>query len=249
MNSKDFSPVVGTNKFTYIGQAIYIHIPIIDNMRHDGKRFFLFGITSKSGIDIWLQIFIWDDEWGKCATLRNIVTLLHIILISEMYGDPHFSVPLLHGGKLCYSIQGIPGLPFNLLSSKHLIINSLFIDSVNDPTQVTWIGKLAVILKSNKMLKPIAIVFDSVNQSVKIEGQGYFKPQFLEQVVINNTDSIAVKATPGLVKQNGNPSVNILLINPKASFDVVFYQDHLDVNWKMQADEIDGSHGLLGEHS
>ena len=218
-------------------------------MRHDGKRFFLFGITSKSGIDIWLQIFIWDDEWGKCATLRNIVTLLHVILIVEMYGDPHFSVPLLHGGKLCYSIQGIPGLPFNLLSSKHLIINSLFIDSVNDPTQVTWIGKLAVILKSNKMLKPIAIVFDSVNQSVKIEGQGYFKPQFLEQVVINNTDTIAVKATPGLVKQNGNPSVNILSINPKASFDVVFYQDHLDVNWKMQADEIDGSHGLLGEHS
>ena len=36
----------------------------------------------------------------------------------------HFSVPLLRGGKLCYSIQGIPGLPFNLLSNKHLIINS-----------------------------------------------------------------------------------------------------------------------------
>ena len=218
-------------------------------MRHDGKRFFLFGITSKSGIDIWLQIFIWDDEWGKCATLKNIVTLLHIILIVEMYGDPHFSVPLLHGGKLCYSIQGIPGLPFNLLSSKHLVINSLFIDTVNDPTQVTWIGKMAVILKKNEKRKPIAIVFDSVNQSIKIEGQGYFKPQFLKQVVINSTSSIAVKATPGLVKQNGNPSVNILLTNPKASFDVVFHQDHLDVNWKMQADEIDGSHGLLGKDS
>ena len=164
-----------------------------------------------------------------------------------MYGDPHFSVPLLHGGKLCYSIQGIPGLPFNLLSSKHLIINSLFIDSINDPTQTTWIGKLAVILKNNKMLKTFAIVFDSVNQSIKIEGQGYFKPQFLEQVVINNTSSIAVKGTPGLVKQNGNPRVNILLTNPKASFDVVFHQDHLDVNWKMPADEIDGSHGLLGK--
>ena len=60
-----------------------------------------------------------------------------------MYGDPHFSVPLLHGGKLCYSIQGIPGLPFNLLSSKNLIINSLFIDSVNDPTQVSYLDRKA----------------------------------------------------------------------------------------------------------
>ena len=162
-----------------------------------------------------------------------------------MYGDPHFSVPLLHGGKLCYSIQGIPGLPFNLLSSKHLIINSLFIDSVNDPTQVTWIGKLAVILKNDKMVQPI--IFDSVTQTIKIEGQGYFKPQFLEQVVINNTNSIAVKTTPGLVEQAVNPSVNVLFTNPKASFDVVFHQHHLDVNWKMAADEIDGSHGLLGE--
>ena len=162
-----------------------------------------------------------------------------------MYGDPHFSVPLLHGGKLCYSVQGIPGLSFNLLSSKHFIINSMFIDSVNDPTQVTWIGKLAVILKSTTKPKPI--IFDSVTQSVKIEGNGYFKPQFLQQIVINNTDSITVRATHGLNKQTGNPSVTVLLNNPKASFDVIFHKDHLDVNWKMQDDEIDGCHGLLGQ--
>ena len=170
-----------------------------------------------------------------------------ILLIVEIYGDPHFSVPLLHGGKLCYSIQGIPGLPFNLLSSKHLIINALFIDSINDLTQATWIGKLAVILKNHKTLQPI--IFDSVTQSLKIKGKGYFKPQFLKQVVINNTDSIAVKATHGLVKQTGNPSVTVLLQNPKASFAVIFHKDHLDVNWKMQANEIDGSHGLLGKYA
>ena len=162
-----------------------------------------------------------------------------------MYGDPHFSVPLLHGGKLCYSIQGIPGLPFNLLSSKHLTINALFIDSINDPTQATWIGKLAVVLKNGKIVQPI--VFDSVTRSIKIEGKGEFKPQFLQQVVINNTDSIAVKTTRGLIRQHGNPSVTVLLNYPQASFDVIFYKDHLDVNWKMQAEEIDRSHGLLGK--
>jgi len=162
-----------------------------------------------------------------------------------MYGDPHFSVPLIHGGKLCYSIQGIPGLSFNLLSSKHLVMNALFINSIDDPTQSTWIGKLAVIPKISGNPQPI--VFDSATQSIKIEGKGYFKSQFLRQVIINNTDSIAVKATHGLIKQTGNPYVTVLLNNPRASFDVIFHEDHLDVNWKVQTDELDGSHGLLGK--
>ena len=151
-------------------------------------------------------------------------------------------MPLLHGGKLCYSIQGVPGLAFNLLSSRHLIINALFIDSVNDPTQATWIGKLAIIPQHTGDPQPI--IFDSVSQSIEIAGQGYFKPQFLQHVTINETNNIAIKTT--LHKQAGNPTVTVFLTNPVASFDITFFKDHLDVNWKMQTDAMDGSHGLLG---
>ena len=163
-----------------------------------------------------------------------------------MFGDPHFSVPLFYGGKLCYSIQGIPGLAFNLLSSRHLIINALFIDSVNDPTQATWIGKLAII--PQRTGEPQPIVFDSVSQSIKMLDNGYIKAQFLQHVIINETGNIAIKTTHGLNKQAGNPTVTVFLTNPVASFDVTFHKDHIDVNWKMQADEMDGSHGLLGRN-
>jgi len=129
-----------------------------------------------------------------------------------------------------------------LLSSRHLIINALFIDSVNDPTQATWIGKLAIIRQ--RAGDPQLIIFDSISQSINIVGQGYFKPQFLQHVVINETDNIAIKTT--LNGQAGNPTGTVFLTNPVASFDVTFYQDHLDVNWKIQTDEMDGSHGLLG---
>lgn len=61
---RDYVDTNDTHKFTRIGESIYIAIKIIDNLRHDGKRFFLFGIVSECGIDIWIQIFIWDDEWG-----------------------------------------------------------------------------------------------------------------------------------------------------------------------------------------
>jgi len=167
-----------------------------------------------------------------------IYVSVHFIV---MYGDPHFSVPLLHGGKLCYSIQGIPGLAFNLLSSRHLIINALFIDSFNDPTQATWIGKIAIIPQK---LQPI--ILDSVSQSINVLSQGHIKAQFLKYVIINETGNIVIRTTRGINRQVSNPTVTVFLTNPVASFDVTFHKDHLDVNWKMQTDEMDGSHGLLG---
>ena len=91
---------------------------------------------------------------------------------------------------------------------------------------------------------PQPIIFDSVSQSIEIAGQGYFKPQFLQHVTINETNNIAIKTT--LHKQAGNPTVTVFLTNPVASFDITFFKDHLDVNWKMQTDAMDGSHGLLG---
>lgn len=165
--------------------------------------------------------------------------------ILAIWGDPHFTVPLLNGGSLCYSVQGIPGLPFNLLSSRHLIINALFISSVNDQTQATWIGKLTVI--PQRTSKSQMITFDSVSQSIKIEGKGIFKSQFLKYISINETGDTVVKTTHGLKKQIGNPTVEVFLTNPLAAFYVTFHKDHLDIDWKVQSDEVDSSHGLMGK--
>ena len=68
----------------------------------------------------------------------------------------------------------------------------------------------------------------------------------MQRVIINETGNIAVKMIRGLNRQAGNPTVTVFLTNPVASFDVIFHKDHLDVNWKMQTNEMDGSHGLLG---
>ena len=158
-----------------------------------------------------------------------------------MYGDPHFTVPLLNGENLCYSVQGVPGVPFNLLSNRHLIINAFFI---NDPNQTTWVGTLAVMPQNTTATQ--IIILDSVSQSIKIKGEGTFKPQFLQYIGIDETGSIVVKTTYGLMKQKGHPTVEIHFINPMAIFYVTFHHDHLDIDWKMQSDEIENSHGLLG---
>ena len=60
----DYHSTAGTFTFDAVNNVLYFPILIIDNSNPDGQRFFVLGITSDCGIDIWIQIFIWDDETG-----------------------------------------------------------------------------------------------------------------------------------------------------------------------------------------
>ena len=46
---------------------------------------------------------------------------------------------------LRYSIQGYPGLTFNSIYNDDFVINALFVVSIGDKKEATWIRKLAVI--------------------------------------------------------------------------------------------------------
>jgi len=159
-------------------------------------------------------------------------------------GDPHFTVPLMSQQLLCYSIQGYPGLAFNLISNSHITINAMFIDSIQDNSEATWIGKMAIIPRGGDE-NCQTIILDSVNQEVIIEGQGHFKAAVVQEINIHGHNNISVKI--GVVKQVGNPVVHVVYTKPLASFDVTFHSNHLDVDWKIHDKMIQNSHGLMGK--
>ena len=64
-------------------------------------------------------------------------------------GDPHFSIKLLSGDFLCFSLQGEHGFVFNLISSPLLHMNALFTPDL-ERSGVTWIGLLGVVIKNNQ---------------------------------------------------------------------------------------------------
>jgi len=165
-----------------------------------------------------------------------------MFLTGKIYGDPHFIVPLMSNETLCYSIQGYPGLAFNLISNKHFIINAVFVDSVGDTSEATWIGKLAVIPQNGN--NSDIMVFDSVNQEVTIVGQGTFRASAIQKIIINENGNI--KFTKG-VQTAGNPTVHVSYTKPQADFDVTLYSNHLDVDWNLQYDEFADLHGLMGK--
>ena len=160
-----------------------------------------------------------------------------------LQGDPHFIVPLPSEEFLCYSIQGYPGLAFNLFHSKKLVINAEFVDSEGDTTEATWIGKMAVIAKKSNTSN--AVVFDSVNQQLIVVGEGSFKAAFIKEVIFSEDGNI--KFSQSINKQVGNPTVHVVYTKPKAEFDVSFFNNHLDINWNVDYEEVYELHGLIGE--
>ena len=137
------------------------------------------------------------QPFNNCSNLfhRDCVKVRCITIIySEVYfvtcvftddsptvmGDPHFMVPLVTGHRLCYSIQGYPGLVFNLIYNHNYIINALFVDSNGDKKDTTWIGKLAIIPYNSK--KSAAVIYDSVNQEVILAGCRTWCPTGLQHL-------------------------------------------------------------------
>ena len=158
-------------------------------------------------------------------------------------GDPHFIVPLLSKEILCYSIQGYPGLAFNLISNKNFAINAHFVDSNGDNNEATWIGKLAVIPRDDKN-KSNAIIFDSVNQEILINGQGTFKAAAIDQITFSKNGIKFI--TNKLNQLHKNPIVHVKYEKSLASFDVTFYDNHLNVDWDIVYENSSESYGLMG---
>ena len=65
----DYEGVSGSNNYTDDNRRFYIEIIIKDNSVHDGNKRFHVHFRNPSGCipDEWIEICIWDDEWGECS--------------------------------------------------------------------------------------------------------------------------------------------------------------------------------------
>jgi len=62
---KDYEPVNALYSVRRQPVTLYEHITIKDNPYHDGNRSFLFYVEGDYGVDVWVEICIMDDEWGR----------------------------------------------------------------------------------------------------------------------------------------------------------------------------------------
>ena len=62
--------------------------------------------------------------------------------------DPHFSILLPSGKLLCYTVQGEHGFAFNLIASKKVYMNAMFVPD-SRRTEVTWLGSIGVVVPNS----------------------------------------------------------------------------------------------------
>ena len=128
-----------------------------------------------------------------------------------------------------------------MICNKDFIVNAYFVDTRGDTSEATWIGKLAVVPQNRN--NSDAVIFDSVNQEILVVGDGNLKAATIKQIKFTENGTVKFTHT---AMQNGNLITHVIYTKPQAKFDVTFYNNHLDVDWRMNYDEIHGSHGLMG---
>jgi len=93
--------------------------------------------------------------------------------------------------------------------------------------------------------KSDVIIFSSVDQDVTIVDKGTFKAKVIKQIIFTCNSSI--KVTQHVKIPSRNPTLHIIFDELKANFDIKFYKNHLNVDWKIQYDELPDIHGLMGK--
>ena len=160
-------------------------------------------------------------------------------------GDPHFSILLLTGQLLCFSVQGEHGFTFNLISNDLLQMNGHFVADKHRE-EVTWIGSMGIVVKSSryKQFNDTKLRFVAPNNKIFIG----------ESVSLSAKEIGKIKLAGGKLSisekedSKGPVEVYVSLQDVGVDFSVRFMKrNHLDIIWHKVLTQPKNSHGLIGQ--
>jgi len=69
----DYDPINESYSVRRQEEMLCEEITIKDNPYHDGNRKFLFQLSAQQEVDVWVEICIWDDEWGMLLIISSSI--------------------------------------------------------------------------------------------------------------------------------------------------------------------------------
>lgn len=163
----------------------------------------------------------------------------------SMGGDPHFSIRLLSGDFLCFSLQGEHGFVFNLISSPQLHMNALFSPDL-ERSEVTWIGSLGIVIKNNqfKQSNTTKLRFDSDEKMVYVGDMVKLSASSIESLRFSKGKLTVSEVKKGI--KVSRPEVQVNLEDLGLDFTVRYTKNHLDIVWNSITQQPKDSHGIIG---
>ena len=170
-----------------------------------------------------------------------------LIADSNGGGDPHFSIILNDGKRLCYSVQGEKEHVFNLITCNEFLLNAEFVpDAKRD--EVTWMGNIGVVIRKTLKYENSKVShfrFDARSRTVYVGDTIMFDASSIEELTSDNGHISIVKSNRQ-TSHPRHPSVRVHLKDVGLNFTVKFEDEHLDWFWHSPIGG-NNSHGLIGE--
>ena len=159
--------------------------------------------------------------------------------------DPHFSLVLPSGKLLCYTVQGEHGFVFNLITSKKLYMNAMFVPD-SRRKGVTWLGSIGVVVPNchYQGSNTTRLKFDVDTKEVHIGGKITLKAESIDKLTFQN-GTLTISEAP-LKTKFQYPAVKVNLEDAELSFTIKFTGNHLDMFWHHVGEQTESSHGLIG---
>lgn len=169
----------------------------------------------------------------------------HLGVIADMGGDPHFSIVLPSGKLLCYNVQGKHGLSFNLIHSKTLHMNAMFVPD-SKRKEVTWLGSIGVVVSNvyYQGLNVTKLKFDVNTKKVHIGKKVTLKVKNIKEMTFSNGRLTISENHPK--DRSKKPAVRVNVDDVGLSFTIRFTGNHLDVFWHHVGEQRENFHGLIG---
>jgi hypothetical protein len=158
-------------------------------------------------------------------------------------GDPHFLVSLPDNSNLCFSVQGEPGFAFNLVTSKTIVINAVFIKPPSRLQDwITVIGEIGVLYLTRSR-SVVRMHFNFRDKSIFISGYGTLDAKRVSRVIV---DGDHLDVTTSNITHSWSSNV-FVSVGSELKFIVFFNYDNLDLVWSDMSNFNQSSHGILGQ--
>ena len=158
--------------------------------------------------------------------------------------DPHYTVLLAGGEKLCFSVQGEPGKIFNLLKNELVQVNARYVLAPGH-NHHTYLGAVGITCYKGN---PITVVFNAINQMIQISGGLEIDAREIVQITFKHNEVILTEADQEAKSSRHQHRIDVEVTDLKLVFSVwIMNSVYIDVTWHSPGNLKPESEGLIGK--
>ena len=152
---------------------------------------------------------------------------------------------------LCFNVQGEPDFMFNLISSKYINLNALFVKPADEESRSidadsTFVSEVGLAVKSMHQNKPVKIKISAFDHSIDVLDSHTIVTDGSITVKVSKDGSINIATSVTTANKEDNA---MLYVETEYGFaiKVRFLKKHLDMFITDNSGFTNNTHGLLGK--